>query len=213
MEITTITKNDQQYPAELKAIGSDAPAILYAMGNLDLLNSDNRVAIIGARKADRKGYDAAYCLGRQYAEAGYIIVSGLALGCDTAAHRGCIDAGGRTIAIVATGLDRVHPIENTTLQEDILRTGGLILSEQPLGTKANPTRLVARNRLQAALSKQIIVTQCPERSGSLYTVNFAHKYGKEVLAVDFGYVNAANAGNRELIESGRAERIKIGQKV
>ena len=205
----TIDMEDPRYPAELKAIGEDAPRTLYALGNVGLLADDKRVAVVGARRADRKGCDAAWRLGRQYATEGYIIVSGLALGCDTAAHRGCMDAGGKTIAVVATGLDRVHPKENAALQEQILRTGGLVLSEQPFGVKANPTRLVARNRLQSALSRQVIVAQCPERSGTLHTVRFAHRYGKEVLAVDFGYCNPANAGNHHLIGSGEAVGIQL----
>lgn len=208
-KITTIPIDDPRYPAELKAIGADAPRTLYALGNLDLLDCDKRVAVIGARQADRKGYDAAYRLGKQYAAEGYIIVSGLALGCDTAAHRGCLDAKGLTIAVVATGLNLTHPAENSRLQSDILAGGGLLLSEQPLNTPHSPQRLVARNRLQAALSRQVIVAQCPERSGTLHTVRFAHKYGKEVLAVDFGYSNPANAGNCKLIESGQAEGIKL----
>ena len=209
MKITVIKIDDSLYPAELKAIGEDAPKTVYAMGNLRLLTEGKKVAIIGARKADRKGYEAAYRLAQQYTALGYVVVSGLALGCDTAAHQGCIDAGGKTIAIVATGLDRVHPVENTALQERILEKDGLILSEQPLGVKANPTRLVARNRLQSALSDPVVVAQCPERSGTLHTVRFALKYGKEVRAVDFGFSNDANAGNRQLIASGQALAIKF----
>lgn len=208
-KITTISISDPHYPAELKAIGADAPRTIYALGNLDLLNCNKRVAIIGARQADRKGYDAAYRLGKQYAAEGYIVVSGLALGCDTGAHRGCLDGSGQTIAVVATGLDLTYPAENQQLQADILAGGGLLLSEQSLNTPHSPQRLVARNRLQAALSQQVIVAQCPERSGTLHTVRFAHKYGKEVLAVNFGYSNSANAGNRQLIESGQAKEIKF----
>ena len=91
-------------------------------------------------------------------------VSGLAIGCDKAAHEGCLDAGGQTIAIVASGLNIVHPKENAPLQQRILENGGLILSEQPFGVKANPTRLVARNRLQAALSNTVILAECPQQS-------------------------------------------------
>lgn len=88
------------------------------------------------------------------------------------------------------------------MQEAILATGGLVISEQPPGTKANPSRLVARNRLQAALSDFVVVAQCPVKSGTLYTVDFALEYGKTVFAVDFGFHNGINAGNRQLLSQG-----------
>ena len=109
------------------------------------------------------------------------MVSGLALGCDAAAHRGCLDVKGGTIAIVGNGLDITHPRENKVLEDSILRNDGLMLSEQTIGVKANPTRLVARNRLQAALSEAVILAQCPAQSGSLHTMRFARKYGRESL--------------------------------
>ena len=128
MEIITIKKNDPLFPNTLKAIGSDCPEEIFAMGNIDLLKSENMVAIIGSRNASRRGVSAAYTLGVKYANEGKIIVSGLAVGCDAAAHKGCLSVDGKTIAIVATGLDLTHPQENKPLQEEILRKGGLILS-------------------------------------------------------------------------------------
>lgn len=144
-------------------------------------------------------------MGSNYARNGYVVVSGLALGCDTAAHKGCLAVGGETIAIVATGLDLIHPKENTSLQEKILQNGGLIISEQPLHTKANPTRLIARNRLQAALSECIIVVECPEHSGTMHTVRFAPKYHKTIKAVKYACDNAYNSGNSLIINEGIAE--------
>ena len=174
-QIITINKEDEFFPEAFKAIGEDCPERIYAMGNLDLLKREHMVAIIGSRKATRTGNSKAYDLGISYAKKGYVVVSGLALGCDASAHRGCMAADGGTIAIVATGLNLVHPRENIPLQEEILRKGGLILSEQPLGVKANPTRLVSRNRLQAALSEEVIVAECPKHSGTMHTVRFAQK--------------------------------------
>lgn len=165
------------------------------------------MAIIGARKATRAGNSKAYELGATYGRQGAVVVSGLALGCDASAHLGCLAAKGKTIAIVATGLDLVHPRENEPLQRQILNNGGLILSEQPLGTKANPSRLVARNRLQAALSSDVIVAECPEHSGTMHTVRFAQKYGKKVKAAIFKTVTEENSGNRFIISSGIGEGI------
>lgn len=200
--IITINKNDELFPEAFRAIGKDCPERIYAMGNLDLLKSEHIVAIIGSRKATRAGNSKAYELGMNYAKKGYVVVSGLALGCDAAAHRGCMAGDSGTIAIVATGLDKVHPYENIPLQEEILRNGGLILSEQPLGIKANPTRLVARNRLQAALSEEVAVAECPVHSGTMHTVRFAQKYGKVIKAANFPYNKEENSGNKYIINTG-----------
>lgn len=206
-QIITINKEDEFFPEAFKAIGEDCPERIYAMGNLDLLKREHMVAIIGSRKATRTGNSKAYNLGISYAKKGYVVVSGLALGCDASAHRGCMAADGGTIAIVATGLNLVHPRENIPLQEEILRKGGLILSEQPLGVKANPTRLVARNRLQAALSEEVIVAECPKHSGTMHTVRFAQKYGKKVKAARLPYDKEENSGNKYIIDTGIGEGI------
>ena len=206
-QIITINKEDEFFPEAFKAIGEDCPERIYAMGNLDLLKREHMVAIIGSRKATRTGNSKAYDLGISYAKKGYVVVSGLALGCDASAHRGCMAADGGTIAIVATGLKLVHPRENIPLQEEILRKGGLILSEQPLGVKANPTRLVSRNRLQAALSEEVIVAECPKHSGTMHTVRFAQKYGKKVKAARLPYDKEENSGNKYIIDTGIGEGI------
>lgn len=207
--IKTISHTDEDYPKEFLAIGKEKPLSVYCLGNMDLLHQEHKVAIIGARKADRKGDETAYKLGAQYAKKGYVIVSGLALGCDAAAHRGCLDADGKTIAIVGTGLDLVFPKENEALQNEILRKGGLVISEQPFGVKASGQTLVARNRLQAALSELVIVAQCPLKSGTIHTVHFAQRYGKSVQAVAFNYWNDFNAGNRYLIEEENVTALKL----
>lgn len=206
-QIITINKEDEFFPEAFKAIGEDCHERIYAMGNLDLLKREHMVAIIGSRKATRTGNSKAYDLGISYAKKGYVVVSGLALGCDASAHRGCMAADGGTIAIVATGLNLVHPRENIPLQEEILRKGGLILSEQPLGVKANPTRLVSRNRLQAALSEEVIVAECPKHSGTMHTVRFAQKYGKKVKAARLPYDKEENSGNKYIIDTGIGEGI------
>lgn len=188
-----------KFPDSLRNIGSNCPPIIHLKGNISLLREENAVAVIGARVADKEGNEAAYKLGRKFAEERNVIVSGLALGCDTSAHKGCLDVGGKTIAIVGNGLDICHPKENKWLEQKILQEEGLIISEQPFGVKANPTRLVARNRLQAAMSKVVVLAQCPEKSGSLHTMRFARKYGKESLAVKFPVQTSANAGNHALL--------------
>ena len=167
------------------------------------------MAIIGARACDKDGYNTAYRAGIKYAQESNVIVSGLALGCDTAAHRAAIAVKGDTIAVVATGLNLTYPKESVQLQKDILAHKGLLLSEQPYGTKANPTRLVARNRLQAALSESVILAQCPEHSGSLHTMRFARNYGKLCFAATYIRRTDANSGNYNLIDTGRATPIEL----
>lgn len=207
--IKSLSVQDEGFPERLLKIGDDCPAVIHLLGNAELLKEQKDVAIIGARSADKEGSSKAYQLGKKYAQEGNVIVSGLALGCDTAGHNGCLDVGGKTIAIVGSGLDIVHPKENVGLQKRILENGGLILSEQPLGVKASPRTLVQRNRLQAALSESIILAQCPAESGSLHTMSFARKYRKKSLAMKYAKRTEANAGNCDLIENNLAEPLEI----
>lgn len=176
----------------------DAPFRLYAMGNISLLRKSpvfrQRVAIIGSRKPDTQGIDAAYRLGCYHSSE--IVVSGLALGIDTAAHKGCIDAGGKTIAVVGSGIDRVHPKENIELQNEIIRSGGLIVSEQKIGIKASPRTLIARTRIQMAMADKVIVIECERESGTMHAVHFAKKFGKPIFALDCDW-----SGNRYLIDN------------
>lgn len=207
MGIVSLSCQDADFPKRLLDIGNDSPAVIHCKGNFDILGAEKTVAIIGARSADKEGNEKAYDLGRKHAEAGCVVVSGLALGCDTAAHNGCLDAGGFTIAIVGNGLDICHPRENKSLETRILDNGGLLLSEQPMGVKANPTRLVARNRLQAAMSDTVILAQCPAKSGSLHTMRFARQYHKQCLAASFPRRTEANAGNFMLIDEKLAKQL------
>ncbi|MCM1005577.1 MAG: DNA-protecting protein DprA, partial [Prevotella sp.] len=205
MGIVSLSCHDAAFPKRLLAIGEDCPAVIHCKGNLELLKAEKAVAIIGARAADKEGNAKAYELGKRYAEDGYVIVSGLALGCDAAAHQGCLNAGGGTIAIVGNGLNICHPHENKALEQRILDNGGLMLSEQVIGVKANPSRLVARNRLQAALSQAVILAQCPAQSGSLHTMRFARQYRKQSLVATFPRRTPTNAGNYSLLDQNLAK--------
>ena len=206
--VVTFTFQEDKFPSSLKKIGTDCPPMIHCLGNLSLLGpNESRIAVIGARAASPAGNRRAYTLGERFAKEGNIIVSGLALGCDKAAHEGCLAARGKTIAIVASGLNIVHPIENTPLQQRILECGGLILSEQPFGVKANPSRLVARNRLQAALSSVVILAECPEHSGSMHTMRFARKYHKQCLAASYPHYSEMNRGNELLLTQNLAKPV------
>ena len=209
-EIRQIQDEDVLYPKELMSIlkcfePDNIPQTLYTLGDARLLRKpvlgQQRIAIIGSRTPDEKGLEVAYGLGKFFA--GDIVVSGLARGVDTSAHQGCLDGGGRTIAVVGSGLMHVHPKENADLQQRIIETGGMILSEQEPTTKASPRTLIARTRLQVALADKVYVVECEKESGTMHAVDFAHKYGKPIYALDCDW-----SGNRYLIDNGLAKPFK-----
>lgn len=219
--VVTIPYYADEYPRHFCGLGNDAPPLIHVLGNRELLNREDNVTIIGSRAADRDGLAAASRMAEQIGGAGHVVISGLAEGCDTAALRGCLDAGGQTVAIVASGLDIVYPKSNKALQDEILANGGAVLSEHPFGVKANPTRLVARCRMQVVLTQSVIVAQCPVVSGTMYAVHFAQEYNEysydgwesSIYAVSFAEWNERNSGNEYLLDSGRAVPIIPGQRL
>ncbi len=219
--VVTIPYYADEYPRHFCGLGNDAPPLIHVLGNRELLNREDNVTIIGSRAADRDGLAAASRMAEQIGGAGHVVISGLAEGCDTAAHRGCLDAGGQTVAIVASGMDIVYSKSNKALQDEILANGGIILSEHPFGVKANPTRLVARCRMQVVLTQSVIVAQCPVVSGTMYAVHFAQEYNEysydgwesSIYAVSFAEWNERNSGNEYLLDSGRAVPIIPGQRL
>ena len=219
--VVTIPYYADEYPRHFCSLGDDAPPLIHVLGNRELLNREDNVTIIGSRAADRDGLAAASRMAEQIGGAGHVVISGLAEGCDTAAHRGCLDAGGQTVAIVASGLDIVYSKSNKALQDEILANGGIILSEHPFGVKANPTRLVARCRMQVVLTQSVIVAQCPVVSGTMYAVHFAQEYNEysydgwesSIYAVSFAEWNERNSGNEYLLDSDRAVPIIPGQRL
>ena len=219
--VVTIPYYADEYPRHFCGLGNDAPPLIHVLGNRELLNREDNVTIIGSRAADRDGLAAASRMAEQIGGAGHVVISGLAEGCDTAAHRGCLDAGGQTVAIVASGLDIVYPKSNKALQDRILANGGVVLSEHTFGVKANPTRLVARCRMQVVLTQSVIVAQCPVVSGTMYAVHFAQEYNEysydgwesSIYAVSFAEWNERNSGNEYLLDSDRAVPIIPGQRL
>lgn len=143
-----------------------APPVLYAAGHLDLLHAPLRVAVVGTREPTDEGRRRAAKLGRQLAEAGVVVVSGLALGIDTAAQQGAIDGGGRTIAVLGTALDRATPVENAALQETVYERH-LLLSQFAIGSPMHRSNFLARNRTMAMLSQASVIVEAGETSGTL----------------------------------------------
>jgi DNA processing protein len=135
------------------------------------------MAIVGSRRPAH-GALVASAFGSQAAHSGFAVVSGLAVGCDTAAHRGCLEANGITVAVLPCGLDRVAPVSNSNLAKNILSAAGFLASEYPPGTTPRNFRFVERNRVIAALSQTVVIIECEERSGTLHTARFAREQNK-----------------------------------
>ena len=205
--ITLLPYFASDYPTALHALGGARPVLLYAKGNLDLLQSPTSIlGIVGTRQPSPEGLAAAHRIAYEEAEKGRVILSGLAYGCDAAAHHGALEATGRTIAVIATGLDRAHPEAHQALQDRIITSGGLVLSEYPLATPVDTYRLVARDRLQAALSAELLVIECGTQSGTMHTVRFAERYHRPIFALPPHTDRLSSLeGNRQLLQSGRAK--------
>lgn len=197
------TPIDSDYPRWLLEI-PDAPPVLYYQGRVELL--ENRglqpaVAIVGTRKPSDYGRRWARRLSAALAQAGVTVVSGLADGIDTEAHRSCLDAGGRTIAVVGTGLDIVYPQFNQGLAEQVAHQG-LLLSEHPAGTPPDRNHFPRRNRIIAGLCRATLVIEAPQKSGSLITARLANEYGREVYALPGTLDNYRASGCLMLISQG-----------
>ncbi|MBF0109037.1 MAG: DNA-protecting protein DprA [Magnetococcales bacterium] len=177
--ITTL--GDDDYPHLLAQI-HDPPPVLYIRGDPSTLIAPRMMAVVGSRRASPQALDMAYRLSRSLAQAGVAIVSGLALGVDSAAHRGALDGGGTTIAVTAVGLDICYPAANHQLAQTIIAQGALI-TEAPLGTKPEPFRFPARNRIISGLTHGVVVVEAGEKSGALITSRLALEQGREVFAI------------------------------
>lgn len=175
---------DEDFPKQLKEI-EDSPIILNFKGDYKQLNNLSGIAIIGTREPTPEGVKSGEYFGKFCGDKGFNIVSGLAKGCDSAAHRGCLKGSGFTTAIVAHGLHMIYPKENMYLAEDILSKGGVLLSEYIIGTSALPNYFVERDRLQAGLSEATIVIQTAIKGGTMHAVDATLKSGKLLGAVRY----------------------------
>lgn len=183
--------------------GADLPSGLWARGALELTDwKEPAVAIVGARRATAYGLAVAAQLSKELAQAGVIVVSGLAYGVDSASHRGVLAQGGRTVAVLGTGLDVFYPPSNRRLQEEEIPAAGLVVSEYPQGTGPQAAHFPRRNRIIAALSQAVIVVEGDLDSGALITARWAAKLGKEVFAVPGSILSSMSRGPNSLIRAG-----------
>jgi DNA processing protein len=190
-----------ELPPLLRAI-HDPPRLLYLRGDGDMaLLSRPAVAIVGARACSAYGASVARLLGRELAAAGVVVVSGLARGVDGEAHKGALDAGGATVAVLGCGIDRDYPAAHAQLARRIAERS-LLLSEYEPGVEPAPWRFPARNRIIAGLCAATIVVEARERSGALITADFALEEGREVFAVPGEITSALSAGTHSLLRLG-----------
>lgn len=194
-----VAVHDDEYPGELLDL-FDPPAGLFVRGHpLERLRP--RVAMVGARNCSPAGQEIASLLGAALARAGVCVVSGGARGIDAAAHRGALDAGGRTVAVLGCGIDVAYPRQNRRLLERIIESGALV-GEYPPGVRAEPFRFPARNRIVAALSKAVVVVEGAAGSGSMITADHALDVGRDVFAVPAAVTSPLSWAPHALIRDG-----------
>lgn len=199
--IRIITLMDKTYPKNLQRI-YDKPILLYAKGNTNLLKSLKKISIIGSRNCSEYGKIVTQKFSYMLAKKDYTIVSGMAKGIDSYAHKGALTAQGNTIAILGSGVNYIYPEENKRLYNKILEQNGLILSEYGIDTKPIPEYFPARNRLISGISDKILITEASKKSGTMITANFAIEQGKTVYAVPGNITSTRSEGTNELIKDG-----------
>ncbi len=200
MKSNIIVPTDTPYLKPLIEL-SHPPRCLYVIGTLP---SERRptVAIVGTRRPSSYGKETTYDLAYRLARKGVVIVSGLALGIDAIAHKAALDAGGTTIAVLANGLDTIYPASHSSLAQQIIQSGGAIISEYEPTVAARQFQFLARNRIVSGLSDAVIVTEAAERSGTLSTVNHALDQNKEVFAVPGNITSLLSVGPNRLLSQG-----------
>ena len=203
VKITTIRSDD--YPEKLYEIDTP-PFVLYYKGDLSLVNTLS-IAIVGTRKATIYGKTITENFAKELVETGFTIVSGLAHGIDTVAHKTALENNGKTIAVVAGGLDNIYPSTNFNLSKEIEKDG-LILSEQRLGIKPDPWLFPIRNRIMAGLVKGILIVEAGIKSGVMHTKNYALDYGKDVFVVPGSILSPENKGCNQIIAKGEGKLVQ-----
>ena len=206
--IQVISYYDEDYPQQLKNL-YDAPIVIYAIGNYKILNDQNKIAVIGARKASNYGINIARQIGKFLSKNNIHTISGLALGIDVNSHIGVLTENyinsysGKAIAVIGNGLDNIYPYNNQEIANRIINNGGCIISEYIVGTKPLRNNFPARNRIISALSDKLVVVEAEnEKSGTMITVDFSLELGKEIYVVplfSFSASTTTNLSDRALI--------------
>lgn len=199
-KINKVITDEQKYLQMMGGI-ANLPKSLYLIGKLPP-EAQHSVSVIGTRKPSAYGQEVAYKLAYDLAKRGIVVVSGLALGIDAIAHKGALDAGGTTIAVMPGGLDEFYPRTNYRLAERIIAEGGALISEYPAGEQPFKANFVARNRIVAAIADGVLVIEAATKSGTIHTAGFALDYGRPVMAVPGNITNPMSTGTNRLISTG-----------
>lgn len=205
-QIKVISRYDGNFPKMLKAI-DNPPLLLYVKGSLECLTEQATVAVVGTRDPSKYGYQIGERVGELLAENNITIVSGLAIGCDTAAHKGCLRAKGRTAAVLAHGLHTIYPTSNRNLAHDIIEMGGCLVSEYAFGQNALKHFFVERDRLQSGLSLATIIIETDIKGGTMHTAKFTQTQQRMLYAIQHTNEkkNLKSKGNEYLINTNRAK--------
>ena len=198
--VEIVTPADAAYPPRLLEQPSH-PLALYVKGDASLLSSPC-VAMVGTRRSTAYGLEQAFRISRDLAARGWTILSGLAIGIDAQSHRGALDAGGKTVGIIGSGLDRFYPEENRELAREIVAKGGAVVSEFPFGRPPDQQTFPQRNHVVAALARGVVAVEAPHKSGTLITTSLALDMGRVVMAIPGRVDSRASGGCNELIRAG-----------
>ena len=194
------TRVSRTYPGQLREI-PDSPLALFVLGDLSLLSSDKCIAVVGTRRPTSYGKEVAHSFSSTFAKNGAVVVSGLAYGVDSIAHTATLEENGKTIAVMAGGLDSIYPENHTALARQIVKLGGALVSEYFPGVKPTQYTFPERNRIISGLSRGVLVVEAGENSGSLHTVSHALEQGRELFVVPANINSVASMGsNRILVE-------------
>jgi DNA processing protein len=204
--------DDGVYPSALREI-YDPPIVLYVKGAWSECLDQPCVGVVGSRKCSTYGQNAALMLARDLAQRGVTVVSGFARGIDAAAHRGALEAGGKTVAVLGTGIDEVYPRDHKRLAVEILERGGALVTQFPLGTPPVSENFPYRNRIISGLSLGVIVVEASEHSGSLITARLAIEQNREVFAVPGNITSRNSFGTNYLIKGAGAKLVQQWQDI
>ncbi|HSE20016.1 MAG TPA: DNA-processing protein DprA [Pyrinomonadaceae bacterium] len=204
--------DDGVYPASLREI-YDPPIVLYVKGVWSKCLDQPCIGVVGSRRCSTYGQNAALMLARDLAQRGVTIVSGFARGIDAAAHKGALEAGGRTMAVLGTGIDQVYPRDHRKLASEILDSGGALVTQFPLGTPPVSENFPYRNRIISGLSLGVLVVEAAENSGSLITARLAMEQNREVFAVPGNITSRNSFGTNYLIKGAGAKLVQQWQDV
>lgn len=199
-EIYMVNIVDKEYPEKLKQI-YDPPISLFLKGNLELLK-DLAIAEIGCREPSEYGQEIAYKMAYALAKKNIVVISGMAKGIDGISHKGALDAKGKTIAVLGSGVDYPYPFENIEIYKKIIEKGGLLISEYLVGTKPVPQNFPKRNRIISGLADGVLVIEAKKKSGTMITVDFALEQGRNVYVVPGNINSVYSEGTNELIKQG-----------